>query len=263
MGEFVSALDELVTRLGTVLRTSVETRRYLLHAANLIEQAEQLLAEALHGSVDPNAGHARAALTHARHTVAEISDLIGRTENRIQSYLHSIAAEFTDATSESATTRTEEVRATPTTERAAEQTSPAQERIDQLRQELPPAVQRGTGQKTHGRWIAPDGSTHSMISGRDDLTYQVNSALDNMGCPTLPIIASSDVELKLAALMLEKGSTDPKMRHITLVINNRPCKGRLGCETLLPVLLLEGYSLTVHGPDYRKRFTGGAKPWWR
>jgi hypothetical protein len=64
-------------------------------------------------------------------------------------------------------------------------------------------------------------------------------------------------------LMRDKGREDPKMRNITVVINHRPCKGRLGCEGLVPVVLPEGYSLTVHAPNYRKRFTGGAQPWWR
>ncbi|MEU4806356.1 DddA-like double-stranded DNA deaminase toxin [Actinosynnema sp. NPDC023587] len=52
------------------------------------------------------------------------------------------------------------------------------------------------------------------------------------------------------------------MREVTLVLNHRPCRGAMGCDTLLPILLREGYSLTVHGPNYRKRFTGGAEPWW-
>nr|WP_245589831.1 DddA-like double-stranded DNA deaminase toxin [Amycolatopsis balhimycina] len=30
-----------------------------------------------------------------------------------------------------------------------------------------------------------------------------------------------------------------------------------GCDTLLPVILPKGYSLTVHAPNYRKTFTGG------
>jgi hypothetical protein len=53
------------------------------------------------------------------------------------------------------------------------------------------------------------------------------------------------------------------MRHLTVVLNQRPCKGDYGCDELVPVVLPEGYSLTVHAPNYRKRFTGGARPWWR
>lgn len=101
-----------------------------------------------------------------------------------------------------------------------------------------------------------------MISGWDGLSELVNDALRTEGCDRLPARAAADVELKLAALMREKGRTDPAMRHITVVINNRPCKGDLSCDELVPVIPPEGYSLTVHAPNYRKRFTGGAKPWW-
>jgi len=121
----------------------------------------------------------------------------------------------------------------------------------------------GTGQKTHGRWVAPDGAARPLISGRDELSTKVNDQLKAQGCPRLPARAADDVELKLAALMREQGQTDPRMRHVTVVINNRPCKGDLSCDELVPVILPEGYSLTVHAPNYRKRFTGGAKPWWR
>lgn len=47
-------------------------------------------------------------------------------------------------------------------------------------------------------------------------------------------------------------------RHAELVLNNRPCLGPLGCDSLLPVLLPEGYSVTVYGPDdYKTTFEGG------
>jgi hypothetical protein len=71
-------------------------------------------------------------------------------------------------------------------------------------------------------------------------------------------VAVSHAEQKLAARMVRD-----KIIDATLVINNRPCRGPAGCDTLLPLLLPPGYSLTVHGPNYRKTFTGGAVPPWR
>ncbi|WP_370949243.1 DddA-like double-stranded DNA deaminase toxin [Amycolatopsis sp. cg5] len=38
-----------------------------------------------------------------------------------------------------------------------------------------------------------------------------------------------------------------------------PGGGLLSCDRLLPVILPAGYSMTVHGPDYRRTFTGGKK----
>ncbi|RDI22296.1 nucleic acid/nucleotide deaminase of polymorphic system toxin [Lentzea flaviverrucosa] len=69
--------------------------------------------------------------------------------------------------------------------------------------------------------------------------------------------------MKLAAHMAERG-----IKHATVIINYQPCKGRFGCDTLVPILLPEGATLTVHGvaPDgtwFRKRYSGGARPWWR
>ncbi|HYS41548.1 MAG TPA: DddA-like double-stranded DNA deaminase toxin, partial [Pseudonocardiaceae bacterium] len=35
------------------------------------------------------------------------------------------------------------------------------------------------------------------------------------------------------------------------------CRRPAGCGRLLPVMLPDGCSLTVHAPGYRRRFTGG------
>jgi hypothetical protein len=103
-----------------------------------------------------------------------------------------------------------------------------------------------------------------MTSGwDDDLSVGVNKFLMEHGCPKLPVGTAADVELKLAAMMRMLGAADPRMRHVTVVINNRPCKGDLSCDELVPVILPEGYSLTIHAPNYFKRMTGGATPWWR
>ncbi|MFC6093927.1 DddA-like double-stranded DNA deaminase toxin [Saccharothrix lopnurensis] len=43
-----------------------------------------------------------------------------------------------------------------------------------------------------------------------------------------------------------------------------PGEGPFGCDSLLPAVLPDGYTLTVHGPDgYYKKFTGGKPPWRR
>lgn len=126
---------------------------------------------------------------------------------------------------------------------------------------LPPAVPKPnpTGRKTHGRWVDEEGRIHEAVSGRDDDSAEAWRILREAKIP-LPAepVAVTHVEIKLAARMVRESR-----RHMEVVINNRPCPGRFGCDVLLPAILPEGYSMTVHGPGYRQTFTGGKKPWWR
>jgi hypothetical protein len=137
------------------------------------------------------------------------------------------------------------------------------ERIEELRRELPPPIRPGErGRKTHGRWSGADGAIRSIISGRDELADKARQYLRDMGIPRVPA-RTSDVELKIAAHMRDTGA-----RHVTVVINHQPCVGLLGCDRLVPILLPAGHTLTVHGTTeqgtkYFRRFTGGARPWWR
>lgn len=126
---------------------------------------------------------------------------------------------------------------------------------------LPPPVPRPNpgGQKTHGRWFDEHGQAHAITSGQDDDSVKVWETLQQLDIPVAgPPTAVSDVEQKLAVRMVQDGR-----QHVDVVINNLPCVGRFGCDALVPVILPAGYSLTVHGPNYRKTYTGGAKPWWR
>ncbi|MGW6929571.1 DddA-like double-stranded DNA deaminase toxin [Lentzea sp. NPDC054927] len=137
------------------------------------------------------------------------------------------------------------------------------ERLDVLRRELPPPMKStDSGRKTHGRWIGPDGVAQPIVSGVDDDSRAADQRLRQLGIPMRPAKAS-DVEMKVAARMVRDGMT-----HATVLINNTPCRGRLGCDTLVPIMLPDGATLTVHGVNedgtlFRKRYTGGARPWWR
>ncbi|GAA4012023.1 hypothetical protein GCM10022247_38250 [Allokutzneria multivorans] len=139
--------------------------------------------------------------------------------------------------------------------------SPAeqQQTLERLRKQLPPPVEAGSGVKTHGRWMAADGAVNSIVSGRDADSDHVDRLLLKRGLPARRRAArSADVELKLAARMVETGT-----RHVTVVINHRPCVGPYGCDTLVPIVLPPEYTLTVLGSDgYRETFEGGATPWW-
>ncbi|GAA3864975.1 hypothetical protein GCM10022243_34020 [Saccharothrix violaceirubra] len=105
-----------------------------------------------------------------------------------------------------------------------------EQRVEALRGELPPSVERLTGAKTHGRWFKRRG------------TFYV----------------TTHVEMKVAARMRTKG-----IRHATLIANNTPCDNIWGCENLVGIVLPAGSSLTVFGPNgYERTFTGGKKPPW-
>ncbi|HEX3778741.1 MAG TPA: DddA-like double-stranded DNA deaminase toxin [Pseudonocardiaceae bacterium] len=124
-------------------------------------------------------------------------------------------------------------------------------------EQLPPAVPRPNveGKKTHGRWVDEHGQAKPIVSGRDEDSAEVWRILQERGIrlPFAPTTVT-DVEQKLAARMVREGR-----RELSVVLNNRPCRGQYSCNTLVPAILPEGYALTVHGPGgYRKTFTGGA-----
>lgn len=140
----------------------------------------------------------------------------------------------------------------------------SQERLDELRAELPPPVVRRSGKKTHGRWVDGTGKTHVIVSESDEWQDKVNEYLTELGCDRVPIMRASDVELRLAAKMRQEGETKSTMRHVTLAINNVPCEGPYSCDRLLPVVLPKGYTITVHGTDgFVKTYTGGDTPPWQ
>ncbi|MBE8516221.1 hypothetical protein ILP97_01595 [Amycolatopsis sp. H6(2020)] len=62
------------------------------------------------------------------------------------------------------------------------------------------------------------------------------------GCPRIPVTASRDVELQIAAEMRDTGITDA-----TVVINNQPCTGPTSCDGLLEVVLPAGSTRPVRG----------------
>jgi hypothetical protein len=107
-----------------------------------------------------------------------------------------------------------------------------------------------------------DGNVRSVTSGASPLSERARAILDEMGLPGTPTRVS-DVEIKTATLMRDK-----KIRHATVVVNHVVCVGDFGCDTLVPVILPAGATLTVRALDGEgnrtsKTYQGGAMPWWR
>ncbi|CCH28933.1 DddA-like double-stranded DNA deaminase toxin [Actinosynnema sp. NPDC047251] len=135
-----------------------------------------------------------------------------------------------------------------------------EERIAEIRRELPEPRRPAAGTKTNGRWFTARGPVRAQVSGDGPDARMVHDALREEGYPHsgAPIV-TTHVEMKIAGQMRRDG-----IREATLVIDNVPCAKLLGCENLIGVVLPAGYSLTVHGTGgYRRTFKGGQKPPWR
>ncbi len=209
----MGVLREVIARLHAVRERCAQAGEALDQGYGLLEEANTECDRAIAGTRDAEGNEVLRLLAHG---VAELNDIcramvaLGRRIQICTSSFEPIARGVTGF---------------PQCEppaRAPERTPPVvrSEHVEQLRQQLPPPVVRNSGQKTHGRWVAPDGSAQSTVSGVEELTARVNDVLTALGCAMLPARAAADVELKLAALMRDRGPTDPAMRHITLVINN-------------------------------------------
>ena len=250
----MASLGEVGEGLNRVLNKAAEAGAALRTAAELAEDARGLLKEAAGGSPQADVETTNAQFAEAVKGIADLHRSLGAGVDGIQKILHSLELDGTTPGNAAPPTR-------PTPERSP----PSGERVDRMRRDLPPPVQPRSGQKTHGRWFtdadAPDTAARELTSGHDEWWEAAEQHLFYLGVPGIPV-AAADVEIKLAVHMACNG-----IHHATLVLNNTPCKGRFGCDTLVPVVLPEGSSLTVHGvtPDglmMKKTYTGGASaPW--
>jgi hypothetical protein len=112
------------------------------------------------------------------------------------------------------------------------------------------------GRKTHGEWLDAQGRPHHVVSGKDKDSLQVWRLMREAGIRSAAEpVTTTHVEMKVVARMVRE-----HRKEVEVVLNNKPCQGRFGCDRLIPMLLPEGYALTIHGPNYRKTFTGGARP---
>jgi hypothetical protein len=129
--------------------------------------------------------------------------------------------------------------------------------IETMRATLPDPVRYGSGQRTFGRWRTDSGEVATFGSGVDSDSTALAEHLTRRGMPVLPQ-RTTDVEMKAAMRM-----RSTEIRHVDLVINHIPCPAPFGCDGMVPIILPAGHTMTVHGPNFRKTYTGGAVEWWR
>lgn len=247
VGELVRRAAELIERARDALWT----------AADRAEEARDLLLEHGAGSADPEWEQAAANFDSAARGSDELRATAASGALSAASILAFLELRVPSGTDSATTT----ARPRPRLPEAVPPGSP--EHVDRLRRDLPPRVQSRAGQKTHGRWFSSTapGKVGAIVSGEDGWADEAVAQLDRLGLRTVPV-AATDVETKLAAHMAKEGITSA-----TVVINHRPCKGEYGCDSLVPILLPEGSSLTVHGITrqgtiMRTTYTGGARPTW-
>ncbi|WP_285643425.1 DddA-like double-stranded DNA deaminase toxin [Lentzea sp. NBRC 102530] len=230
-----------------MLDKAAEAGAALQTAAELAEDAQQLLSSAVGASGQSDAETTNAQFAEVVGGATELHRLLGAGIAGVESMPHRFALEDAAPSSRS-------VRNLPE--------HGSREHVERLRRDQPPPVQPRSGRRTHGSWFTDaDRAVRKLTSGEDEWYEVARQHLKEMGVPGTPVTAV-DVEVKLAVHMARNN-----VQHATVVLNNTPCKGRFGCDVLVPVVLPEGSTLTVHGITSdgritRKTYTGGAPaPW--
>ncbi|MFI6030715.1 DddA-like double-stranded DNA deaminase toxin [Amycolatopsis magusensis] len=251
-----SDLEDVAGQVATGLARAASAGKPLADARAHLEEAIVAFKTATSGSQAPEIGQALGALREALQNVVTLEELINAATGKVKPYASS---QLAVAPTPAPTTRDSGSASAPT----APKPDPDTTAIERLRQQLPPPVvpgRRGPGQpqqKTHGRWVDANGQEHQMVSGQDDAYNQTVDYFKTIGSRHVPQRAS-DVEMKLAVHMRQNGITDA-----TLVINNRPCVGPMGCDALVPVLLPKGSKMRVYGVNgFVKTYEGGGTSSW-
>ncbi|GAA4536903.1 DddA-like double-stranded DNA deaminase toxin [Amycolatopsis samaneae] len=239
--------QELAAAINAAVEKATAAGEHLQTAMQSAEDASEALAQATQGSTDQELGQAMGLLAQAVQDVADVGQLVAKVSSELSAYMKSVTGDQGEDESGGRLSG----QSAPSGGKKPEPDDP----VEKARRELP---ERGTGRgvKTTGRWFAPGKTTSAVTSGRDAWTDRVNEVVREAGCPYVPLTASADVELKIAAEMRDTGITDA-----TVVLNNAPCTGLTSCDSLLGVVLPAGSTLTVHGPGGFKKVYKGGKRW--
>lgn len=197
----MAVLGDVTQSMSDACGKASEAEEALLTAHDLVEQARSLLELALEGSAVRERGTILARLTEVVERTEELRNMIAEGIDGARSLLMALQGDSPpngSAAPRAATTGQLSNTAAPPNQ----PTPPPPEWVEELRRALPPPVGSGKGQKTHGRWLAPDGTVHQIISGNGpeaDAAAEYLNALP-LPRPGLPI-ATSHAETKLAAPM--------------------------------------------------------------
>lgn len=247
------SIGDVVEQLDVVLDKIEATRTSLTRAAASMDEATETFGAAVSGTTAPDALLALAYFEAAEPDIRSSLAVLKAVEDSLRAYRTHVVGESSPP-SDTPDPRANRSRSTDT---AAVPDPVTPERVEELRRELPPPVLSSTGQKTHGRWIDPDGNVHREMSGKDRNSEMALRFFEEIRARRIPVTVV-DVEIKLAIHMRNND-----IRSTTLVLNNLPCRGPLGCNALIPVILPPGYTMTVYGPNgFRQTYEGGGSSKW-
>ncbi|MBP2338727.1 hypothetical protein JOF41_004905 [Saccharothrix coeruleofusca] len=253
----MASLKEVTARIRAACSKGIQARVALEQVEDLTREAHDMVARALAG--------ARCLEPDMAQVLAAFQRVVDGCKGHLWPLLNAAVKDAENIADRLSADNSAPRQPQPPSVRQPDSGNPPAvpvEQVERLRRELPPPVMPGTGQKTCGYLLGADGTAQPVVSGRDDDAAEADRRLRDMGMPRKSA-RTGDVEIKLAARMVRDG-----VRHATVLINNEPCAGPFGCDTLVPILLPEGATITVHGTTeqgepIRKRYAGGARPWWR
>jgi hypothetical protein len=228
----VASVDDVAGQVSAAIDQASKCRDALAQADDLVEDAHDLLAATLRGvryaDLASDVEQTLAGFSDARADMRALFRTLDAGRASAERYLAKLRGGGTPEPHPDAQRPAQPPQqpspasppAQPPSARQAEPDDPpaiAPERIEQLRRELPPPVVPNTGQKTHGRWIGPDGTVREIVSERDAGSVLVEQQLAAKGLHR-KITRAGDVEMKVAADMAANG-----IKHATVVINYVPC----------------------------------------
>ncbi|MGW4829505.1 DddA-like double-stranded DNA deaminase toxin [Amycolatopsis japonica] len=247
----MSEFEAVAAALGAAITSLEQAELAMQQAAGGFEESALQLGQAVHGTTDREIGALPGLYGELRGSAEQAVSHFKAAKAKISAYRDSIGASGASANTEVTGQKREDgARGRPGVHTTTAQEKPdpvSQDRVDELRQDLPPRVEPGEGQKTHGQWVTDSGEEEAghIVSGRDDMEAAAVQFFKDQGARRMPS-TTADVEVKLAVHMQNEGITSA-----TVAVNNEVCKGPFGCETLVPKILPQGSALTVYGttPD--------------
>jgi hypothetical protein len=185
----VASIEELTAGVRAVLAQVAAARAALTGVAAPIEEAGRTYAQLGAGSAEPDLADSAACLRTAyiqcRNTVA----MLDQADDRLDAYLAAIIGTPIGRTAPPAAANP----APPT----GEPWRLTGDRVDKLRGELPPPItsaEWGTGRKTHGRWVGPDGVVRKIVSGESSVPAKARRYFAALG-----------LAVELTSVMLPEG----------------------------------------------------------
>ncbi|WP_410576659.1 DddA-like double-stranded DNA deaminase toxin [Amycolatopsis sp. lyj-108] len=247
----MSEIEAVAAALRAAVTSLEKAEQATQQAAGDFGESAAHLGQAVYGTTNPEIGALPGLYDGLRQSAEQAVSHYRTVKASISAYLGKLGVPEAPANPQVNAPKAEDgARGRPGVHTTTTQTKPdpvSQDRVGELKRGLPPRVDRGEGQKTHGQWVTDsgDGEAGHIVSGRDDLEADAVQFFKDQGVRRMPS-TTADVEVKLAVHMQNKGITSA-----TVAVNNEVCKGPFGCETLVPKILPQGSALTVYGttPD--------------